>query len=213
MTKTTKELLIQWLARGNSRHYSLLAQCRIDAESNGTLTIDCPQSIWNDLITYSQELGWLASGKLITTVNLAVEGITEHAFDPAIAQDYAPQPTTPVDVLGLQIFSQIQAGSGTAVAVVEMGTNLGVFCTRKINEISRLPDERWRDQDMRVYHLPDEYARFMGALQTHGRIADFEFHALTGDGLKYWQRVNSYLGQVGDRSVRVSEVLDYRILG
>ncbi len=211
MTPTTKELLIQWLSRGNPQHCELLRQCTINAGSDGVLTIDCPRSAWDKLLTYSQELGWLASGRLITEVSLSLEGTPEHRFKPEHSQAY-PSSTAPVDVFGLQLSSRLQLGSGNAIAVVEMHTNLGVFCTRKINEISQIPDERWRDNDMKAYHIPEEYERFMTALATHEQIADFEFHALTGNGQKYWQRVNAYLGKVGDRSVRVVEVADYKLL-
>lgn len=207
-----QDLIVHWLARGNPSHRELLKRCSIQAESNGALTIDCPLSEWDQLLTYSQELGWLAAGGLVTTINLAVGGEIQHQFAPADAQSYPITASTQVDIFGLELSSQQVVGSGSAIAVVEMNTNLGVFCTRRINEISRIPDERWREHDMKAFHIPEEYDRLMDALATHQRITDFEYRALTGEREPYWQRVNAYLGRLGTRQVRVVEVADYRLL-
>lgn len=209
--ETTQTFLVDWLSRGNPVHKKLLEKCIINLDlETGVLSINSPAFLWDILSEFSQELSWLAPGHLVKSVQLAIDGEVQIDFFPAQAQRY---PTLkPVDLFGLELSSQLKINKGTAIAVVEMGSNLGVFCTRQINEISKLPDEAWRDQDMRSYHIPSEYHRFISALEKHQSVSDFEYYALTGMGEKYWQRVNAYLAKLGPRTVRVVEVVDYRVL-
>lgn len=214
MTNTTRDVLTEWLARGNVEHKRLLSLCnKVDTDAGGKLLLDCPKSVWEKLLAFSKELDWLATGRLVTDISLWVDGVEQNCFTPESVRAYPANQKEQVDIFGLKLAKQINFGSQSAIAVVEMGTNAGVFCTRKINEISRIPDEYWRENDMKAYHIPEEYTRFIGALETHETIQGFEFHAITRDGNKYWQCVNAYLGMLGDRQVRVSEVVDYRIIG
>lgn len=209
--ETTQSFLVDWLSRGNPVHKKLLEKCIISLDpKTGVLSIDAPGFLWDILAVFSQELSWLAPGHLVKVIKLSRDGEFQIDFFPSQAQRYPA--LKPVDLFGLELTSQLKIDRGTAIAVVEMGSNLGVFCTRQINEISKLPDEEWRDRDMMDYHIPSEYHRFISALEKHQSISDFEYLALTGTREKYWQRVNAYLAKLGPRTVRVVEVVDYRVL-
>ncbi len=211
----TNHAVSRWLAQGDRALESALQHCYFQpSDEDGHLEIHCPQVICDGLHAHLATLDWQASRTLIKSLDVYghSDGVSSHAYS-LIAQN-APKAIAQqgVDVLGLKLLARLGVSFDNPIAIVEMGSNRGIFCTTEILTQSRARSlDRWHGEDMAKYHYPEGLRTLEKAWEA-GRASGVEWIAKTFDLAPVELAANVYAAELNGKPVRVVENLHWRVI-
>lgn len=198
------QAIAAWLAQSNAFEQTILARCHFDyVDTKAELTILCPSDLYKTCSQCCERLSWLSAGSLIKRV-LLTDGDRQTTFAPDSSRIYQPFEGI------MELFAPrlaLPLNFDNPIAIVEMGTNRGLFCTKQVARNARTTADQWLDEDMAKYHYPQELRRLVEALEAHTNITAFEYRAIAFDGTPIRNVVNASLTKLGDRWVRVVETI------
>lgn len=208
--------IARWLSRGDIALEMLLQHCDITPVSEGQqLKIYCPASLFKPLLTYIPEIDWQSSRALISSLELYSVRNGEPTCEMVLMAENLPRSITTdqVDVLGVMLLKELGISFDRSIAIVEMGTNKPVFCSKGVLEQSKAKDANdWMEkQDMSLYHYPEGLKTLETAFErqvAHG----VEWTAKTFDFHPIHIVANVYAGTLNSKAVRVVEQLDWKLI-
>lgn len=201
----TNAAIAQWLAQGGVFEQHILAQCSLDYFAQAReLIICCSPDLYKTCSLACQKLSWLSGGDLVQQI-LLTDGDRRIVFAPDTPRSYKPFEGGIMDLFLPRL--ALPLNFDNPIAIVDMQTHRGLFCTKRVARNARTTADEWLDTDMSRYHYPEELRRYVAALENHTNITEFEYRALAFDGTPIRNVVNASLTQLGDRWVRVVETL------
>lgn len=217
MQNSITNAISNWLAQGNPAIELMLQHCRFQTDKQiDHLAIYCPQKLRDALMLHIHSIDWRVSRALLQSLDVFSERGDEEPFhEVSLLPGTLCEPLQQqgVDILGLQLLLRLGINFSHPIAIVEMGTNRGIFCSTGILQQSHVRGgvNAWIDEDMAKYHYPDELRKLETAVE-HGVAHAVEWKAKTFQGEPMVIAANVYAGTHNGRSVRVTENLHWSLL-
>lgn len=216
MNQNTNQALARWLSQGDHAFELALQHCRFEPTKEGShLKIYCPSRLCEVLLHRVTALDWRISRALLQSLDIYSIKDGSETHECSILADTPPRAILQegVDILGLKLLSKMGVHFDQPLAIVEMGTNRGVFCSKGILEQSRANDiDKWIDTDMARYHYPEGLATLEKAYES-GYASSVEWVAKTFDMQPLHIAANVYAGELNGIPVRVTENIHWQVIG